>query len=423
MKRFKTAFSSFVIAGVIPALISGWALTAASGCDKEKDKTETKDDKETDKTEPGDIEEKGEVKEEPAAKPAATSIKLSTPPTEEETKGAAELADKIQGGKMSPADFRNKENKRLFVLLAATHNDPKVIGQALRGMNDTHFKADDIDDDYIAVTAAHLGSTDNRVLSGAFRAVTKVLTFKKETDQIIKALAANLSPDRDAAVRYAALEAARSGDILKNEAVASQVLKALDAKENFIVAQALLAVKSGPRHETSKVEDFRKKIESLLKHSDPAVRGEACVALARIVPMTIDEEIISEIGDKIMPLLGDEHAFVISRAAEALAPLKHEKAIHEIVKHLDDKRPNTYTISIGKNIDGQSTTAHFDGSAWSRLNDAMLRSMQTMSFFTKKSEADRFSYEVSFKTRDEDLDNAVAAAKKWYAKHKSAIPK
>jgi hypothetical protein len=382
--------------------------------DKVKSRKARKGDKDDGKqTDTRDTGDKGKA----AGNGDLNPVKLSKAPSAEEKKNAAELAKKLTDRSTRSKELRNKENSRLFLILAATSKDPKIVHHALMGMHRTFGRGKaEIDADYLAVTAARLKAKKHEVLAPALRAARKAVRYKKTSDALFENLTAIVSAKDDPAVRFAALKAV-SKPALKKPAMAKAVLGALDADEPYVVVQALLALKHGPGEKTPQAEAFKKKITALLKHKDPGVRGEACAALAAFVPFR-DEAKAAEIGKKIMPLLEDKHPFVKSRAGTSLARIKYKPAVHAIVKQLDDKRKNTYDIRKFKTVWGRSGYLHLDGSAWSRVDDAMLYSLRSMTFFDKKI---KFTYKVNSKTVEKDIAKAVADAKKWYKKNKSSF--
>ena len=412
------------------ALCFGFVLVAGLGCGK-KEEGEGEGKKEEDKKSRPDPRASKDGDEppktrdtRPARKPgdgdkkdgALTAVKLSKAPSKEEKTAAAELAKTLADKAKSAAERRKKEHARSFLILAAQHKDAQVVSEALRGLYWTYGSGKaPIGEDFINVVAARLGAADHKVLAPALRAAKRALRAKKGAEPVLKALAKVIASD-DGAAQYAAL-GLLDRESMKKAYIAEALLKALDSKEPHVVAKTLSTLGSSGSEDMPKAKDIVKKVEGLLKHSDPAVRGEAGAALAAFVPFGNKKE-AAVMGEKILPLLKDKNAFTKSRAASALARIKYKKAIHEIVKHLDDKRGNTYDIKGFKTVWGRTGRAHFDGSAWSRVDDAMINALSSMTFFDKKN---KFKYKINSKTMDKDIEKAVKKAKKWYKKNKGSI--
>ncbi len=79
---------------------------------------------------------------------------------------------------------------------------------------------------------------------------------------------------------------------------------------------------------------------------------------------------------------------------------------------------NTYDIDGYTELDGSRGRTHHDGSAWSRVADAALYALKRYSMRL----GERFDYDVSYQTVEEDLQSAAGKAREWYDSVKSEIP-
>jgi len=401
------------------------ALIAALGCKKKEEGQDESKKKENKKSRPEqrasqEGEEKEKARDTRPQDGKLPAVKLSKEPSKEEQTTATELAKKLADKTKSSAEHQKKENARSFLILAAQHKDAQVVSEALRGLYSTYGSGKTpIDDDFINVVGARLGSADHKVLAAAMRPANLALQAKKGSEPLLNALA-KIIASNDSAAQHAALGllSLQSRKSIQKESIARAVIKALDSKHAHVVAKTLSVLRSSGNEDMPKAEDIVKTVEGLLKHTNPAVRGEACEVLAAFVPFGIKgEKKAAVMAESVIPLLNDKNAFTKSRAAGALARVKYKKAIHEIVKHLDDKRKNTYDIKF-MSIWGRSESDHFDGSPWSRVDDAMLHALKIMTVFDGKN---AFSYEINSDTLDKDIEEAVKKAKKWYKKNKESI--
>ena len=93
-------------------------------------------------------------------------------------------------------------------------------------------------------------------------------------------------------------------------------------------------------------------------------------------------------------------------------------AIPKMMPLLDDPEDNTYDLVGWKQLD--STTGHIrhNGSTWSRVDDAALWALQSISLHLDH----RFTYrKTDPNTIDADIAAAISDAKKWYAKIKDQL--
>ncbi|MBN1773757.1 MAG: HEAT repeat domain-containing protein [Deltaproteobacteria bacterium] len=421
----------FGLAGL--AVLAFWG---AEGCKKKDQEQPTGAATAPDSGEPGATTEPAAQPTTPAAdaeptepaqptepeKPALAEVTLKTAPTAEEQQAAQELAAKLADLAQREAELGKPEQARLFLVLAASgKTEPPTIGAALLGL--AYSWKEDAEaaflEDYRAVVAARLGATEPEVLGPALKAAKKAVASTDPIDPaLVQALLALVARPDDPAAPYEALDVLGSGKkVLEAAGTKDAFLAAFGSTHPHVAATALTTFAWLASGTIPDAEAYRAKIEELLKHADPAVRGEACGALAEFVPFG-DAEAAVPIAKLLLPLLDDENPFVRSRAASSLADIKYKPAIHAFVKHLDDPAPNTYDTPSWKTLEGNDGWDHHDGSAWSRVDDAMLRAIQSITFFDDV----KFEYQVNVGSVEADLAAAVEAAKAWYEAHKADIP-
>ena len=361
-------------------------------------------------------------KDEEAAPSGDGVIAIQTTLTDAEKKSATDLAAKVKRGKFPWAEQAKKENANLFLHLAASSDKPEIVAAALHGMSRswTYWKKNDkkmhVNEDYQKVVRARLGSADTNVLGRAIEAAPNAIAVDNPDKDVIDTLAKMAKDHANPAARVAAADAiARSKDFQKNEEIVTALLDALDDKEAYVVSTALFRMQFSA-YSIVKKEELYAKAKELLKHADQGVRGRAAVFAANLAQSNEQKK---ELGDLIFPMLKDQAPFVRSYAATALSTLKRKDAIHAFMDMLDDVEKNSYNIKYTK-LTGEPGTVHHDGSAWSRVDDAVLYSLKSMTWSLGDS---KFQYgKINYKTVDQDLGAAKKEARAWYKKNKKDLP-
>lgn len=105
---------------------------------------------------------------------------------------------------------------------------------------------------------------------------------------------------------------------------------------------------------------------------------------------------------------------VATPAEEAAAPTPAVEA----QGLLDDTEKNVYDIRF-ENLLGRQDTVHHDGSAWSRVDDAALWALQSMS---RSLDGAKFDYgKIDHKKVDEDIAKEKARAREWFEANKGTL--
>lgn len=378
------------------------ALLLTGACDKKAETTAKSDGS----AKTADGAKSGEAAKPP---PKQDDAKVEVAADEATKKLAGELAAKVKDGQFPHADRSNKENQKAFVYLAAQSDDVNVMAAGLDAMGYS-FDARTVDDDYKKVVRARLTSTQGPVLDRAIYAAKHATGGKEGDAETIDLLHKIMSSHHSPVARYEATQSfVYITDAAKNNKLIDTLYDLMSHDNNAVVSGALFALASRPFFSHKKAEVLNKAIE-LFKHKDPGVRGRA-IYLAKRIP---DDK--KKVGAAIAPMLDDAHPFVKSRAADALADLKHYESIDKIVALLDDKTKNTYAIDYTRLSGKQGRVIH-DGSNYSRVDDAMIWAIRD---FTPYGKEGRFEPSKRDKESvDEWVANNGKAAKGWVATNKA----
>ena len=335
-------------------------------------------------------------------------------------KRADELSRSLKAGAF-PREEQKKENAEAFVYLAKHSKDTEVVAASLKAMAFTftsYDKAKDkvlADGNYHKAVLARLDDKDSGVQAAAIAAAANSVTGKSPdeavTAKIVELAKSHPTPEG----RFAAIEQLwKVSQIEKDDKKLEPLVAALDAEQPWLVSRALFRLK-GKLSTYGKKDEVQAKLGELLKHADPGVRGRAAEALSSMAgPDAAKRE---ELAKLIMPLLADENPYTKSAACSSLAWLRYKPAIHEIIKLVDDETKNTYDIRGFNELNGNTGWVHHDGSAWSRVSDAALYALKSLSHET----GEKFDYKVDAKKVEDDLKKAATEAKAWYAKVKGKI--
>jgi HEAT repeat protein len=408
---------------VLLSLLTLLALGAATGCacggEEEAKPKATTEAGEATKPKAVKEEAKPKAAEADAAKEVDTKVEVSA----EDAKLAQELKGKVKNGQFPYKERSKKENANAFLHLAATHKDEETAAAALQGMtlswtySERNKKKMLVNEDYKAVVRQHLDSEVPKVLGRAIDASPNAIAGEEPDKAVIARLAEIAMEHKDGAARFAAVDAlSRARNFQKNGTITTALYKALQDKEPYVISTALFRLQFASYSLKDKRKFFTKARE-LLKHEDPGVRGRAALFAANAAPETEKETL----GNNIHAMLDDKEPFVRSAAASALAKLKRKASVHKLMTMLKDDTRNTYDIRSFKKLTGESGWVHHDGSAWSRVDDAVLYALKTMTWDMK---GDKFEYrKVNYKTKEKDIAGAVKDAQRWYKKNRKKLPK
>lgn len=334
------------------------------------------------------------------------------------------LKAKVARGAFLWAERSRRANAGHFLYMAATETDPALIAASLQAMAQswTHDPKKTtrrpIDDDYRAVVRARLSHGDKLVLGRAMEASKHILSEQAPDPGVVAVLARIVAEHEDPAARYSALTALiQLRDIQKNKDALGALLKAFDDAAPHIVSTALRVIQFTAYGLEDKAP-FIARTLALFNHADPGVRGRALLVSTAL---TQGQGLRTRLALQILPHLDDTHPYARSTATAALAALGHKAAIHKLITMLGDKAPNNYTLKGFQTLAGDSATISHSGSAWSRVDDAVLHAIETLS--ADMGEA-RFSVgPIKPGSVQQDLARAKRDARRWYATHKAGLPK
>jgi len=355
----------------------------------------------------------------PASSVDSTSGSPAPPALEVDSKQAAELAGRVKNRVFPYEEQNKKENARVFLYLASTSSSEEVVLAALDGMTKTFSPGENpqkekVDEAYRAVVLKLLDSSVPAILGGALEAAQLGLQGQTEMSPLSQKVLQIAQEHSEAAARLEALNALqRMKDFQQNEAIASAFLKAMQAPEPYLKSLSLFRIQFN-NYNLARKPDFYSRAAELMKDPDAGVRGRAL----EVASVLVSPEEQASLGQQITAMLGDKSAYVRSVAADALGRLGYRPAIPKMVELLDDQASNTYDISY-RRLNGSQGSEHHDGSAWSRVDDAMLwgLSQLTFSFGPQK-----FSYgKIDYKNVPGDIAREVKLCKSWYAKNRDAL--
>lgn len=350
------------------------------------------------------------------------AIAITTQLDDAQKTAAEALKGTLEGNAFPYAEKKKPENAVLYLALAAAEpTNDALVAACLDGMAETWTHADQVkdkrlvDDDYKLVVRSFLDSANDVVKARAIHAA-RYSVMAKPADAETVAKLVEIGTSGTPAARYAVLdEMWNMNEWQKDEKVASMYLEGTKAKEAWLVSAALFRVKHNS-YGIAKEAEFRTQMEGLLKHEDAGVRGRAVSVLAAIAR---DDGQKTKAGDLIEPMLADGHPYVRSEAATAIGTLKRTSAVPAMMKLLDDKEKNTHDISGWTQLDGTAGSVHHDGSAWSRVDDAVLQALKSMTYSMGDKKFD--PPKIDYKTVDADIAKGVADAKAWHTKHGASL--
>lgn len=345
--------------------------------------------------------------------PSATE----TPSQSAEVDSSALLAQ-LEGDKFPYKETKKKENGPGYLAIASTSTDDDTIVAALKAVRETYIGKESVKsknfagDDYKAMILKHLASENPKVKHWAIHASGPALGDNPDP-KVVEQITIFMTEGTVEGQRHDAIDVInRMKDYTKNPQVAEALFKALGDKHPAVVSEALFRLNSKSYGLQDKAKFLDKAVE-LASDKDPGVRGRA-IEFAGSLARGSEE--------KVTPLfvkaLKDPHPYVRSEAASALGRIKSLKSIPEMMPLVDDSEKNTYDIKF-KNLLGNNDRVHHDGSAWSRVDDAVLYTIGSMTYSLKDKQ---FKYgKIVGKTKDQDIAREVGRVKEWFAANKGSL--
>ena len=329
---------------------------------------------------------------------------------------AAALAEKVQD-RQFPAEILAdcESHAARFTWLAARSDSTAVVEAALWAM--LHCRLELHSPDVVTVVAARLDRETEVGLLGA--AIELSIPHVEQADRdapLIQGLVKVAVEHRDMGVRIAALEALDERVWSAEGLVAQAFYEAVMAEwQPSLTAFALGALTyRSAGFSVQNRQRFLLASMVLASDIDPGIRGYAALALARISPE--DEDVQA----RVLSLLDDKHPYTRSAAAEALADMAYQPAIHELIPRLNDQERNVWRMLPWTRPNGQRSRLRFTGSHFERVDDAFLRSLERL---TADLETPFVYREVNLRFKALDIVAATRDAQRWYAEHGEQITK
>lgn len=272
------------------------------------------------------------------------------------------------------AQTRNRANAKLFMFLAGTDDDPRVVRASLEALSRAYSSRSELkevpDRDLATVLARALVSTDPGILHAAFQAVRIPLMAEggaPELEQVLAELSLNSSPP---VKRYLAIEAL---DLLppqkRNGKILDAFASSLDASEPYVRVNALRALEHSVESiEVGQAPPWLNRVWDLSVDIQPAVRGQALSTLVAFSRYADPQKL----GQRLQLGLRDPSPYVRAVAAAALGAIGPPAAIHDLLPLVRDFESSRVELLGWSNFDGTkgSLTLHIPGRP--RVSDVAL---------------------------------------------------
>ncbi|MFK7821384.1 MAG: HEAT repeat domain-containing protein [Planctomycetaceae bacterium] len=327
------------------------------------------------------------------------------------------LSKRTPEGKLPLAEKKKKENGPVFVHLATSSDDPDVVELALDGMSRTFSaylseSSNPVGPDFADAVLKHLGSERGQILNAALELSRTCVMGKEPQARVIQKLVEVARSHKHVDARVKALNALAA---VPNFGAHADIRQAFDQAlkgEPVLVSTALFRGKSAWIG-SKDADKLRPVFERLLSHKDAGVRGRAIGVVASVYRN--ESDYVTGHGKR---LLSDSSAFVRSMAVTALGSTRKRDAVALAMKLVDDSAKNTHEIEY-TNLLGRSSRLHHDGSPWSRVDDAVLRSIKTATY--SLGDDRRFVLgDISYKSVDADVARERERLKAWFRTFKAA---
>jgi hypothetical protein len=332
-----------------------------------------------------------------------------------------------EGPRAVSADRPEKSEANLLTHLAETSDDPRVIEASLHAIPSMYAarstKKLRPDAALERVLAKHVSAERPSTALAALSAARVSLMTERPSDVVTSAISALAAPEQPAARRHAALEAL---NLVRPDRRAPHVLsafeRALEAKEPSLVSLALL----GLSHSRASVEAapqasrqaLATRIDELLRHYDPGVRGQALAVLAEI-PTLFAADARFQAAEAASV---DRDAYVRARAADLLARCRDPLAIHLLVGHVGDLSLARYELSGWTQLDGTHKTLVHELPGRERVAEAALFAISSLSEVLELASPLTLTLGNGHQSDERVLENAELA-RSWYRAHQALIPR
>ncbi len=337
----------------------------------------------------------------------ATAFALSFSPTDAEKTRAEELAKTVnrqrhvlEGTKDAKADLKP------LLWLAATSPDENVQAATLKTLSKDINASTELQADLAAAAKQYVASSDKEVATQALQLTSRLITGP-EGQSLLNAMIAFAHELNFASGpgRHELLLAL--GPLgAEQPALKQLLLESLDDSSPGPIVEALEQLRPRTGRAVANPE-LAKKVLPLMRHLEPAVRGEAAATLGKTA-RGVDEAIPELLG-----ALEDTSPFVRSRAAWALADLRYKPAVHALVGLTTDNSKDLLNVSY-PTLSGSKRRRVLSGATrWPHVSHVAQLALFELGRPTLKL------IEVAPIDVDGSLKKNALTVKKWYAANKS----
>ncbi len=325
------------------------------------------------------------------------------PDSEARQQSLAQLAERLRAGPLPAELLRDPALCHQLSAILATLPDTGLVLAALRELPRCWG-----DEPQVDAVVPLLQSTDERVQAAALQTAAAARSRGARDERLEETLQL-LTKDSRPGVRLAAYESLVLGLGPNRGSATGQVLaEALQDPEVTVVATVLRGL-SGRTYALEDRTAVEQACLALLEHSDPGVRGSAAAIVSQLVADSATRELVAQ---RLSAMLADPHPHVVSQAATGLGRLRHLAALPAVMRLLEDRRADTYSLLGAPRLDRPAETLVFRVSTWQRVDDAALRAIERISAGLQE---DPFEYgAVRAERIDADIARQVAQAQLWY---------
>jgi hypothetical protein len=362
---------------------------------------------------------KGDARGAASAAAPAPRIPVSIRPSAADMKTLAALKSQLRKGRVPKGLLKQKKHAKLFLYLAASSEDPKLIVAALGGMRSAYAGRSSrrgrprANQDYGLVVATHLQSGNHAIQAAALRAAPQAVEgrrpYRPAVDELVSIAESHPLPG----ARVEALGVLRRVHAFgKQEAIVAAMLRALEQKEPAVLSMGLLLAIHRNASGLTRRKEFSQRAAALVGHEDAGVRGRA----ARLLGLLSKGD--AQVVEQLIPLLEDQNPYVRGQAALAVAEVGDVGIIHQLMALVDDEQAAYYQLAYKSLRGKRARLSH--GRKTRTVGDQAIMAVARLSAKTKSA----------FKSLPRDAKNPatrrkenVAAVKAWYAKHKATLRK
>jgi HEAT repeat protein len=321
------------------------------------------------------------------------------------------------GQSFSATELERMENGPVFVEIIKTTDDEKIKASAFRALRVTYGSvlADATRNfggapSFVEVVRSHLNSKNLAVREGALRAAAHAMG-NDPVPEVQSDLAKLLADSDDARVRFLAQEALDNTETRATDSVTSARLKALNDPKPFVVALVLHDLDVNDVRDQNALQD---RLLELMQHTNPAVRGEAVKRLAEMPRTRVKAAIAAE---HVKPLLKDPDPYPRGQAVIALGKLLGIEGIPDMIELLSDKEESRYKLEF-QDLTGNIDFVEDWTYSWGRVDEAVIRTVAALTYDKPYS----FNLGIIFyETRFEDIERESKLAEQWYEKNRDVI--